>query len=112
MPLVRLFAPKLLTKAIPLPRLQHKLCEIWGVKPTTTKLLLTRVDDWTSDHDEDVYVSVRAKATPERTREVVLDSCKQVQEAFRAEGLIANVRLETYVGDSYFHLPPPSSSSS
>ena len=23
---------------------------------------------------------------------------------------VANVRLETYVGDSYFHLPPPASS--
>jgi hypothetical protein len=111
MPLVRLFAHKALTKAIPLPRLQARLCEIWGVKPQTTKLLLTRVDDWTSDQfDEDVYVSVRAKATPERTRDVVLEGCRQVQEAFRAEGLIANVRLETYVGDSYFHLPPPASS--
>ena len=111
MPLVRLFAHTALTKAIPLPRLQAKLCEIWGVKPQTTKLLLTRVDDWTSDQfDEDVYVSVRAKATPERTRDVVLEGCRQVQEAFRAEGLVANVRLETYVGDSYFHLPPPASS--
>ena len=72
MPLVRLFAHKALTKAIPLPKLQARLCEIWGVKPQTTKLLLTRVDDWTSDQfDEDVYVSVRAKATPERTRDVV-----------------------------------------
>tara|TARA_B100000609_G_scaffold133768_1_gene106958 strand:+ start:97 stop:483 length:387 start_codon:yes stop_codon:yes gene_type:complete len=111
MPLVRLFAHKALTKAIPLPKLQARLCEIWGVKPQTTKLLLTRVDDWTSDQfDEDVYVSVRAKATPERTRDVVLEGCRQVQEAFRAEGLVANVRLETYVGDSYFHLPPPASS--
>ena len=68
MPLVRLFAHKALTKAIPLPKLQARLCEIWGAKPQTTKLLLTRVDDWTSDQfDEDVYVSVRAKATPERT---------------------------------------------
>ncbi len=49
MPLVRLFAHKALTKAIPLPKLQARLCEIWGVKPQTTKLLLTRVDDWTSD---------------------------------------------------------------
>ena len=49
MPLVRLFAHKALTKAIPLPKLQARLCEIWGVKPQTMKLLLTRVDDWTSD---------------------------------------------------------------
>ena len=107
MPLVRLFAHKALTKAIPLPKLQARLCEIWGVKPQTTKLLLTRVDDWTSDQSaEDVYVSVRAKATPERTREVVLDNCRSVRAAFAAEGLVANVRLETYVGEQYFHLPP------
>ena len=111
MPLVRLFVQKTLAKPVPLVALQSRLCEVWGTKPQTTKLLLTAVDDWTGEEfHEDVYVSVRAKATPERTRDVVLEGCRQVQEAFRAEGLIANVRLETYVGDSYFHLPPPSSS--
>ena len=107
MPLVRLFAHKALTKAIPLPRLQAKLCEIWGVKPQTTKLLLTRVDDWTSDQfDEDVYVSVRAKATPDRTRDVVLEGCRQWGSIPRR---CWSQRARSHVG-MYFHLPPPASS--
>ena len=47
------------------------------------------------------------QATPERTRQVVLESMAKVQSAFRDEGLIANVRLETYAGEAYFHKPPP-----
>lgn len=31
---------------------------------------------------------------------------KQVQAAFQEQGLIANVRLETYEESRYFHLPP------
>jgi len=108
MPLVRLFIQKTLKKQVPLVALQAKLCKVWGTTPQTTKLILTSVDDWTSEQfDEDVYVSVRAKATPERTREVVLGNCRSVQAAFAEHGLIANVRLETYVGESYFHVPPP-----
>ena len=64
-------------------------------------------DDWTDESfKEDVYVDVRAKATPDRTREVVLEGMASVQKAFADHGLIANVRLETYVGDMYFHVPP------
>ena len=47
------------------------------------------------------------QGTKERTREYVLDGMKQVQEAFKDENLIANVRLETYEGERYFHVPPP-----
>jgi len=39
--------------------------------------------------------------------EVVLGNCRSVQAAFAEHGLIANVRLETYVGESYFRVPPP-----
>ena len=42
----------------------------------------------------------------ERTREMVLDGMKGVQKAFQDHDLIANVRLETYEGERYFHLPP------
>lgn len=49
MPLVRLFAQKTLQKAIPLKSLQAKLCGIWGVNKKTTKLIVTRVDDWTGE---------------------------------------------------------------
>lgn len=91
-----------------------------------------------------MYVSIRAKATPDRTREVVSDNMAQIQKAvgptvspgvrslgalritsssrtthhthlvlladaraqFADHDLVANVRLETYVGDHFFHLPP------
>jgi hypothetical protein len=43
----------------------------------------------------------------ERTREVIFDALKNVQKIFADEGLIANLRLETYEGKNYFHLPPP-----
>ena len=64
--------------------------------------------DWTGEQfHEDVYVDVRAKATSDRTREAVFEGMTAVQKAFAQHDLVANVRLETYVGDSYFHLPPP-----
>jgi hypothetical protein len=52
-------------------------------------------------------VDIRAKGTDERTREYVLDGMRRVQAAFKEENLIANVRLETYEGERYFHVPPP-----
>ena len=52
-------------------------------------------------------VDIRAKGTEERTREYVLEGMKRVQDAFLHENLIANVRLETYEGSRYFHVPPP-----
>ena len=101
------FTKATLAKAVPLVPIQAKLCEIWGTKPSTTKIMLTHVADWTSEEfHEDCYVSVRAKATPDRTREMVLDSMAKVQGAFAEHDLVANVRLETYAGESYFHLPP------
>ena len=61
MPLVKLFVKKSLTKAVPLSRLQEKLCGIWGTKPSTTKLMLFRCEDWTDESfQEDVYVDIRA----------------------------------------------------
>ena len=45
--------------------------------------------------------------TSERTREVVLDGMKKIHEAFQEHDLIANVRLETYEGERYYHVPPP-----
>ena len=108
MPLVKIFARQTLTKSIPLTSIQSKLCNIWNTKPNTTKLILCRVDDWTNDSfNEDVYVDIRVYGKKERTREMVLDGMNQVQKAFGEEGLVANVRLETYDGEKYFHVPPP-----
>ena len=107
MPLVKIFARTTLQKSIPLSTLQSKLCGIWGTKPETTKLILSRVEDWTNDSfQEDCYVDIRAYGKPERTREFVLEGMEQVQGAFAEENLIANVRLETYDGERYFHVPP------
>lgn len=127
MPLVKLFARKNLAKAVPLVSIQSKLCEIWGTTPDTTKLMLFRCEDWTDESfQEDIYVDIRAygkkylvllifhvpydsllcTGKPERTREMVLQGMKGVHQAFRHHDLTANVRLETYEGDRYFHLPP------
>lgn len=111
MPLVKIFARQTLTKPITLSSLQSKLCTIWNTKPDTTKLIICRVDDWTNDSfNEDVYVDIRAYGKKERTREIVLQGMNKVQQAFGEEGLVANVRLETYDGEKYFHLPPSSTS--
>ncbi|KAL7534249.1 hypothetical protein ACHAXR_005757, partial [Thalassiosira sp. AJA248-18] len=103
--------------------------------PETTKLILSRVEenilfsvsivililcpltwflhhyillsDWTSDsYDEDCYIDIRAYGKSERTREFVLDGMTQIQQAFAEHDLVANVRLETYEGERYFHVPP------
>ena len=50
--------------------------------------------------------AIHAAGKAERTREMVLDGMKGVQKAFQDHDLIANVRLETYEGERYFHLPP------
>ena len=64
MPLVKIFARTTLTKAVPLQALQSQLCDIWGTTPSTTKLMLQRVDDWTDESfHEDCYVDIRAKGT-------------------------------------------------
>lgn len=63
MPLVKLFARANLTKPVPLASLQSKLCAIWGTKPDTTKLLLSRCEDWTTAEnlvEEDIYIDIRA----------------------------------------------------
>ena len=110
MPLVKVFARVGMAKPIPLQSLQSKLCGIWSTKPETTKLLLSRVEDWTSDsYDEDCYVDIRAYGKAERTRDFVLDGMKEVQQAFAEENLTANVRLETHEGERYFHVPPSKS---
>ncbi|CAB9503066.1 expressed unknown protein [Seminavis robusta] len=109
MPLVKIFARSTLAKPVPLAAIQSKLCDIWGTKPNTTKLILQRVEDWTDESfQEDVYVDIRAYGKSERTREFVLDGMKQAQEAFQQHDLIANMRLETYEGERYFHVPPTS----
>ena len=61
MPLVKIFARQVMTKPIPLSALQQKLCDIWGTKPNTMKLMLQRVEDWTDESfQEDCYVDIRA----------------------------------------------------
>ncbi|GAX27296.1 hypothetical protein FisN_23Lu138 [Fistulifera solaris] len=69
--------------------------------------MLFRCEDWTDESfQEDIYVNIWAYGKPERTREMVLNGMKDVHKAFRDHNLIANIRLETYEGNRYFHLPP------
>ena len=64
--------------------------------------------DWTSESfNEDCYIDIRAYGKSERTRELVIDNMQEIQRAFLEDhDLVANVRLETYDGEKYFHLPP------
>jgi hypothetical protein len=52
--------------------------------------------------------TITSFVTIERTREVVLDGIKKVQDSFLEHDLVANIRLETYEGERYFHVPPTS----
>mmetsp|Transcript_21174 Transcript_21174/g.27882 ORF Transcript_21174/g.27882 Transcript_21174/m.27882 type:complete len:97 (+) Transcript_21174:184-474(+) len=95
MPLVKIFARTTMAKPIPLAAIQSKLCDIWGTKPNTTKLMLSRVEDWTDESfQEDCYVDIRAYGKPERTREMVLDGMQKVQGAFKEHDLIANGKFD------------------
>ena len=58
--------------------------QVWGTKPSTTKLMAFEVQDWTHE-GEDVFVDVRAKATPDRTREAVLENRRCVATKGRPE---------------------------
>jgi hypothetical protein len=47
------------------------------------------------------------KGKSERTREFVMDGLTNIQQTLlRQHNLIANIRLETYDGENYFHCPP------
>ena len=71
-------------------------------------ILIHYLSDWTSDSfNEDCYIDIRAYGKSERTRELVLDNMQEIQKVFLEDhDLVANVRLETYDGEKYFHLPP------
>jgi hypothetical protein len=64
--------------------------------------------DWTAEFKEDVYVAIRSLQRPERTAAVQQRNLQLVTEAFAAEGLRANVRVESYAPEEYWHLPPKS----
>lgn len=106
MPLVKVFAMRG-TKPLATTAVQRSLCELFGTQPHTTKILVSYVDDWTTS-GEDLFVDIRAKQTSERTREAVTSKLKEVQAVFAGHGFNANVRLETYSADAYFHLLPAS----
>ena len=87
MPLVKLFALKSLSKPIPAQQLHGELIKIWAVPKYHTlrltcadhcwcccrhvmKVLVTTVEDWSTDDGADVYVDIRAKVLSPST------SCK------------------------------------
>ncbi|KAG8469086.1 hypothetical protein KFE25_007604 [Diacronema lutheri] len=106
MPLVKIFAMRG-TSPMPTAALQRALCSVWGTQPSVTKLMVCLLDDWTTS-GEDVFVDIRAKQTADRTRETVARKVAEVQQVFAQHGYKANVRVETYQAEQYFHLPPPS----
>lgn len=66
MPLIKIFATPAVKK-LPIAALQTAMCNVWGTKPGVTKLMFSRVEDWTHS-GEDVFVDIRAKGTAVRTK--------------------------------------------
>ena len=58
MPLVKVFVKQALSKPVPLQALQASMCEIWGTTPQTTKLMLSRVAEWTGDISNELGAAV------------------------------------------------------
>jgi hypothetical protein len=93
---------------------------MWIFEPTVRRTVATRAS-WNGrtrkivGYDRQVShthptappAAAQPPGKPERTRDFVLAGMANVQQAFADEGLIANLRLETYEGERYFHVPPP-----
>ena len=108
--LVKVFATKALrVEASTLHSSLIKVCEpqhvyvmtrclrkIWKVPPEVMKVLVLPAMDQSSREGEDVYVDIRCKAKPERTKEVVELAMKETSDLFRKHGYAVNIRVELY----------------
>ena len=106
MPLLKIFTKKQLT--VSATSLAPALQKIWNVPPTVLKVLVLPVHDEASQPGEDIYIDVRAKAKPERTKVVVDTAMKEMSDLFKKHGLHANIRVELYEPSlqSAYYEPP------
>lgn len=96
MPLVEIFAKQALR--ISASELHFPLCKIWKVPGNVLKVLVVPVFDHSALPGEDVYISVRAKSKPDRTKEAVEAAVRSMSNLFFKHGLAANIRVELYEG--------------
>lgn len=94
MPLVKVFARRALRCVA--ADLHQPLCRIWKVPTDVLKVLVFPAVDQSVVPGEDVYVDLRAKAKPDRTKEVVQQAIKQTSNLFYEFGHSANIRVELY----------------
>eukprot|EP00930_Biecheleria_cincta_P024978 TRINITY_DN17826_c0_g1_i1.p1 TRINITY_DN17826_c0_g1~~TRINITY_DN17826_c0_g1_i1.p1 ORF type:complete len:188 (-),score=40.08 TRINITY_DN17826_c0_g1_i1:221-784(-) len=94
MPLLKVFTRNSLR--VSASELHEPLCKIWGVPNSVLKLLIFKVDDMSSLSGEDVYIDLRAKATPARTKDVVQGNIEKMSKLFYDHGHAANIRIELY----------------
>ena len=98
MPLVKIFSRTPLT--VSASTLQARLCTIWKAPEQDVKVLILPVHDMsctTSNEDEDLYIDIRAAATPERTPEVVKTALRETQQfVYEHGGYRSSIRIELY----------------
>lgn len=98
MTLVKIFSRTPLT--VSASTLQSRLCTIWNELQKDLKVLVLPVHDMsgtTSNEEEDLYIDIRADATPERTPEVVNTALRETQQlVYEHGGYRSSIRIELY----------------
>ena len=96
MPLLKIFTQKALT--VSANTLHKRLTAIWKVPEDVLKVLVVPTFDSSGngDIDNDIYVDVRAKAKPERTKEVIDEAMINTQDLLKEHGYKATIRVELY----------------
>ena len=99
MPLLKIFTQKGLS--VSANTLHKRLTTIWKVPEDVLKVLVVPTFDASGKGDGDgdidsVYIDVRAKAKPERTKEVVDEAMISTQELLKEHGYKATIRVELY----------------
>mmetsp|Transcript_45842 Transcript_45842/g.127583 ORF Transcript_45842/g.127583 Transcript_45842/m.127583 type:complete len:187 (-) Transcript_45842:243-803(-) len=94
MPLVKIFPRQALR--VTASELHGPLCKIWKAPLDVLKVLMFPPVDQNAVPGEDVYVDLRAKAKPERTKEAVQEALEQMSDLFYRHGYAANIRVELY----------------
>ena len=98
MPLLKIFTEKALT--VSAKTLHKRLTTIWKVPEDVLKVLVVPTFDASGNDDSEsgnaVYIDVRAKAKPERTKQVIDEAMVSTQELLQEHGYKATIRVELY----------------
>ena len=97
MPLLKIFTQKALT--VSANTLHQRLTTIWKVPADVLKVLVLPTFDVSGNGDGDdnaIYIDVRAKAKPERTKDVIDEAMVNTQDLLKEHGYKATIRVELY----------------